>query len=203
MPRLTREELELHRAWLSDWRSPAEAARYVSEVNNSMGSTDFFGQSGAEFLRDAWLASKFGQLRGCGAVRLVPAADRWPDFEARRLGEVERVECVEADLPGRRRGDEYRRAEGCPTVENDPVDEWIARASATPTALANAISRKLAKKYPPGASLLVYLNIVSWGVGQAQIEAAMGKATEPALAHFRRVWILWEGRLHGPWQRQT
>lgn len=166
------------------------------------GVADFFGQGGAAFLRDAWLAGEFGRLRDCDAVRLVPPADRWPDFEARRSGEVECVECVEADLPGRRRGDEYHRAEGCHAVEHDPVEDWTARASVTPEALAAAISRNLEKRYPPGASLLVYLNIGSWGVRQAEIEAAMGAAVEPALPNFRRVWILWEGRLHGPWPPQ-
>jgi hypothetical protein len=62
-----------HRAWLSDWRSPVDMAAYVSVINNAMGSADFFGQGGVEFLRDAWLAAEFARHRQSSSVRLVSA----------------------------------------------------------------------------------------------------------------------------------
>src|SRR5579871_2601983 len=112
MPRLDKADRARHRAWLSEWRTPGDAAAYVAAVNDAMGSADFFRQAGVEFLRDAWLAAEFGRHRQSSSVRLVPEREQWPDFET-RAGEVidERVECAEADLPGRRRGDEYRDAE--------------------------------------------------------------------------------------------
>jgi hypothetical protein len=61
-------------------------------------------------------------------VRLVPEREQWPDFEARDGGGIELVECAEADVPGRRRGDEYREADGVLTGEHDPIEDWIARA---------------------------------------------------------------------------
>lgn len=204
MPRLTKSERADLRAWLSDWRTPADMAAYVSAVNDKMGSADFFRQGGVEFLRDAWLAAEFGRHRKSSSVRLVPEREQWPDFETRAGDAIERVECAEADVPGRRRGDEYReaekrRADGAPIAVDDPIEDWIARADQVPKALSAVVTTKIGKRYAGRASLLVNLNISEFGIRQAQIEAAMAPAMEPALPHFQRVWILWKVRLYGPW----
>lgn len=204
MPQLTKAELTQHRTWLSEWRTPADMAAYVAAVNDAMGSPAFFRQGGVEFLRDAWLAAEFGRHRHTKCVRLVPERERWPDFEAQAGGAVERVECAEADVPGRRRGDEYRDAEertvaGVPTIEDDPIEDWIARADQVPTVLAAAVARKVAKRYAGDASLLLYLNIGEFRIRQTEIEAAMQPAVAPALPHFQHAWILWKARLYGPW----
>jgi hypothetical protein len=202
--KLTAAEKEQHRNWLSEWRSPVDIAAYESAVNDSMGSADFFRQAGVEFLRDAWLAGEFGRHRKSTSVRLVPDREQWPDFEAMTDNIVERVECVEADIPGRRRGDEYQIAEqqaanGEPTVKDDPIENWIARADQVATALASAIGTKVGKCYAGRSSLLVYLNIGEFGIRQTEIEALMEPTVAPALPHFHRVWILWKDRLYGPW----
>jgi hypothetical protein len=204
MPRLSKSELAAHRAWLSDWRTPADMAAYVSAVNNAMGSAAFFRQSGVEFLRDAWLAAEFGRHQQSSSIRLVAKREQWPDFEARGGDMIERIECAEADIPGRRRGDEYRDAEkrnagyGL-TIVDDPIEDWIARADQVPAALSAVIVAKIGKLYAGRASLLVNLNISEFGIRQAEIEAAMTPAMMPALPHFQRVWILWKTRLYGPW----
>ena len=204
MPRLTKAECTQHRAWLSEWRVPAVMAAYVADVIDAMGSAAFFRQGGVEFLRDAWLAAEFGQHRRSSFIRLVPACEQWPDFETRNDEVIERVECVEADLPGRRRGDEYRVAEesevnGKHALEHDPLEDWIARADQVPAALAAVAIKKTQKSYTGCASLLVYLNIGEFGIRQAEIEAAMKPAVATALPHFQRVWILWKAQLYGPW----
>jgi hypothetical protein len=170
------------------------AARVTAEID-AMGSPNFFRQSGIEFLRDAWLAAEFGRHRQSEWVRLVPERERWPDFEAKTGDVVECVESVEADVPGRRRGDEYRNSENC----DDPIENWEARADQVPSALAAAVATKLAKRYAGDASLLVYLNISEFGIRRKEIEAAMQPAIAPALPYFRRAWILWMPRLYGPW----
>jgi len=204
MPKLAKTELARHRAWLSEWRTPADMAAYVTAVNDAMGSADFFRQGGVEFLRDAWLAAEFGRHRQSSFVRLVPEREQWPDFEARAADAIERVECAEADVPDRRRGDEYRVAEaltanGQPNVEHDPIENWIARADQALAALAATISTKIGKHYAGRASLLVSLNIGEFGIRQAEIEAAMAPAVAPALPYVQRVWMLWKARLYGPW----
>jgi hypothetical protein len=204
MPKLSKLELAQHRAWLSEWRKPGEVAAYVTAVNDAMGSADFFRQGGVEFLRDAWLAAEFGQHRQSTAVRLVAERDLWPDFEARDGGEIERVECGEADIPARRRGDEYRVAaerseNGKPNFEHDPMEDWITRADQVPKALATVIASKVGKRYAGCVSLLIYLNISEFGIRRAEIGAAMATAVAPALPYFRRVWILWKAQLYGPW----
>jgi hypothetical protein len=117
---------------------------------------------------------------------------------------IERVECAEADIPGRRRGDEYREAEkrnagGGPIVEDDPIEDWIARADQVPSALSAVIGTKIGKRYAGRASLLINLNISEFGIRQAEIEAVMAPAVAPALPCFERVWILWKALLYGPW----
>ena len=122
---------------------------------------------------------------------------------------IERVECAEADVPGRRRGDEYREAEkrsadgGLIIVEEDPIEDWIARADQVPAALSAVVATKIGKLYASRASLLVYLNIGEFGVRQAEIEAAMAPAIAHALPCFRRVWILWKARLYEPWAAEN
>lgn len=204
MPRLEKSELAQHRAWLSEWRTPAVMAAYVTAVNHAMGSANFFRQGGVEFLRDAWLAAEFGRHRQSSLVRLVPEREQWPDFETRGGDADERVECAEADVPGRRRGDEYREVEkreanGESTLEHDPIEDWIARADQVPAALAAVIATKIGKHYARRASLLVCLNISEYGIRQTEIEAAMMPAIAPSLPHFQRVWVLWKARLYGPW----
>ena len=208
MSRLNKAELATHRDWLSCWRVPAEMAAYVAAVNERMGSADFIRQGGIEFLRDAWLAAEFGRLRQCEEVRLVAEGRQWPDFEARQAGDKELFECVEAIDPNRQRGNEYRQfvhqaADVDLHIEDDPVEDWIDRARKAPKALSEAITKKVGKHYASGASLLVYLNIDEFGIHQAEIEAAMAPAVQPALAHFRHVWILWKARLYGPWSSQV
>jgi hypothetical protein len=175
-----------------------EMGAYVETVNDTIGSADFFRQGGIQFLRDAWLAAEFGRHRQSSFVRLVPEREQWPDFEVWDGDAIERIECAEADISGRRRGDEYREGEE-PKVRHDPVEDWIARADQAPAALSGVIAKKIRKRYAGHASLLVYLNITEFGIRQAEIEAAMKPAVAPALTHFDRVWILWKERLYGPW----
>src|SRR3546814_2409582 len=64
MTRLTKAELAQHYAWLTSWHMPEETIFYVRQVNDYMGSVDFFAQAGVTFVRDAWAAGHFGQVRG-------------------------------------------------------------------------------------------------------------------------------------------
>lgn len=68
-------------------------------------------------------------------------------FFRRGGGVIEHVECVEADVPCRRRGDEHRevvqrKGDDQLAVKHDPVEAWIARAEQVPTALSAAKPRR-------------------------------------------------------------
>jgi len=205
MARLLKPALKGHRDQLAQWHTPAAMAAKVAEISDMLGSENFFNQAGVEFLRDAWIAAEFGRCRQSTKVRLVADHEQWPDFEAKdQQGDIERVECVEADEPGRRRGDYYRdiaerAVAGESTVEHDPVEKWIARAQQVPVALTTAILKKVTKSYAGQTSLLVHLNLNEYGIWQKEIEAAMHEVVIPALPVFQSVWILWKGKLYGPW----
>ena len=204
MARLTPTEIQKHRGWLSEWRRPARMSAYVDEVINALGSADLFTQGGLEFVRDAWNAAKFARGRQAEKVRLV--ADKWPDFEIAIDGVTERFEAIEADLPNRRRGDEYREAaanaaRGESLVRDDPVEDWIARAELVPTVLADACRRKLSKNYSGWVGLVIYLNIGEYGIRQKEIQAVFPTATREAGQSFASVWVLWKDRVYLVWEK--
>lgn len=206
--RLTKAEMMAARRWLEAWRTPTEALSRVEAINEAMGATDFFGQAGTTFLRDAWTAASFAAARSAPEVRLV--ADTWPDAEIRwptvaGRALIERLEIVEADLPDRRRGDEYRQWEA--EVKNDarkkwrsdPIDKMIALAREIPGALTAAVEGKISKRYAGRASLLILLNISEYGIHQDDVIESFAAAAAPALPQFERVWILWKQVAYGPW----
>ena len=203
MSRLTKEEIARHKSWLTQWHEPSEVLQYLEAVNRAAGRYLFI-QAGLAFLRDAWAAATLANIQEASAVRLV--ADEWPDFEL-RLGEnVEPFEVTEADVPGRKRGQEYQEAENTVgpdgiSVEDDPVEEWILRAEAAPIALRLAAQRKANKAYSGGVHLLIYLNISEFGIRQREIENCFQEATKAAKATFDTVWILWKATAYKVWDK--
>jgi hypothetical protein len=196
---ITGEELEFQKKVLCKWQRPTEFVRVVDELMSKIGSFQFFTDSKAAFGRDAWVASKLASVCCADAVRLGP--DRWPDFEMRADGVVQQYEIKEADLPGRRRGDEYRATgpTGSSQWKMGPVEDWAARAAQAPDAIRRAAIRKTKKGYSPSAWLIIYLNISEHGIRQQEIETAMAESTAPAKDAFRHVWLLWKSGLYLLW----
>jgi hypothetical protein len=190
--RLSNEEIATHKSWLCVWRTAQEMENYVSGINDHMGSDDFFNQPGIAFLRDAWSAAQLARVRNA-KVRLV--ATEWPDFELKTDSRIEQFECVEADVAGRRRGEEYRNADPSKTYF-DPVENWIARAEAIPPALQKAIEKKIGKRYGSKANLLVYLNISEFGIRQAEIETSFAEIAKKGKDHFTSICILWKNKAY-------
>src|SRR5207249_4187366 len=94
---------------------------------------------------------------GAKQVRLCPGER--PDFELMFDEETWQYEVTEADMPGRRRGDESTT----PVVEFDPVEDWRKRFEAIPVSLKSVVGKKLEKNYNPDISLVVYVNLGSYG----------------------------------------
>lgn len=198
---LARGELESYKATLSEWRSPEEFIRIVDDLMGKVGGLQFFTDTRIGFGRDAWVAAKLSSAFHPEAVRLGP--DRWPDCETCTRGHVEQYEITEADVPGRKRGDEYKTAAGrspdAPKLESDPVENWVVRADQVPAALEVAAELKAKKGYPKSARLVIYLNIGEYGIRQKEIEAAMAASTASAKDAFSQVWVLWKRRMYLVW----
>jgi hypothetical protein len=196
LPRLSTQQIAELKNRLGQWQRPDTMSQLVDDTLDHLGSRDFFGQGGLAFLRDAWIAAEFGGVRQVQKVRLV--ADTFPDFELGVEQQVEAFEAVEADDPNRRRGDEY--AAGTGEVEDDPVEDWVARAEQAPTWLAAACETKIGKLYGARANLVIYLNLGEYGIRQKEVERCFPTATERAKGHFDAVWVLWKKRAYLIWR---
>ncbi|BCK75514.1 hypothetical protein AA0242T_1195 [Acetobacter aceti NRIC 0242] len=196
MARLKKNDIKRHRYWLSNWHTPEEVTSYIDPIIQHIGSVDFFNQAGLTFLHEAWLAAEFGEIRNIAKVRLVNESHEWPDFEACDHHSVEPIECVEAVIPGRRRGDEYREREENKELTEDPVENWIERAGAVPRALDVAIKKKTSKNYNNSVSLLVYLNIYEYGIRTNEIENEIYSKMDAYKIFFHRIYVLWKKKIY-------
>jgi hypothetical protein len=195
---LTRDELEHYKSRLSEWSPPDEFVRIGRELKDRVRPLQFFTDPIAAFGRDAWVATRLATVSNADAVRLGP--DRWPDYEEQKGSIIHQYEITEADLEGRRRGDEYKaEADKEPAWEFDPIEKQIARAEQAAPALRRAAEAKATKGYPLAARLVIYLNITEHGIRHKEIEAALAEATAPANKAFAKVWVLWKSHLYLLW----
>lgn len=210
MTRLTQDQIRTHTEWLSDWRTPEGVFAYVGDINTWMGSDDFFSQPGTTFLRDAWTGAALAKARDIQEIRLVK--DEWPDIELKTSDGVERVECVEADLPGRQRAREYQEAADSARpfevlFEEDEEGQAEEERAQVRPALQAAAAKKAAKSYPPGVSLAILLNIYSRSWGRPDYSDPLidsfAEWTEAAAGKFDKIWVIWEGKAYGPYHDRT
>jgi hypothetical protein len=179
------------------WLTTAEFSEKYDAIAGTIDSADFFCSSRIQWLRDAWAAAQYAQLSGAVKVRLI--SDEWPDFEVQHSnGELERVEFTEADVPNRKRAEEYRndKMRGYP-VEADPYQDWVARRKKIPDALRAAVEKKARKLYGGAkrVSLLIYLNIGTYGEWHDEIIGEIHTFTAKAHDIFAAVFVLWNGEL--------
>jgi hypothetical protein len=177
---------------LVQWRSSVAFRKTVLDLCNRCRSSQFFNKPYCSFLRDAFVLAEFAHRKNADRVRLARPSDQWPDGHVTIGGKDENVEVTIALTPGRRMGDEYRFATKC---ELDPVHNWIERAAAIPGALDKAISQKIAKHYPIGTWLVVYLNINDYGIRQVETEAAIAAVKQRHAASFGSIFVLWKDKL--------
>jgi len=186
------------------WMPPDAMMALWDNVHETVGVSMMY-QAGVDFMRNAWTAAHFAKARGAQEVRLC--TDTRPDFEMKLHGQHTLFEVTEAgNFEGR--GNEYRafderRAVAVAAgetdyveVEDDPVEDWIARADQAPALLQSAAIRKANGNYDPSFGLVIYLNIGEYGLRQKEIEGCMRAATAPAKGKFREVWVLWKGQAY-------
>ena len=186
---------------LYNWHTPTKLHEVVKRLRPS-DSADYFNASGNQVFQDAWIAAEFAERGSSELVRLVN--DNWPDFQITQAGVVRSFESVEADLPGRRRADEYKEwKKRNYQPEHDEVENWRARRDAIPVALENRVQQKISKNYDPASrrkvGLVIYLNLGTYGEWRGDIEIQIFEKTRPASFVFQDVWVLWDNRLYRTW----
>lgn len=195
MTRLTRQEAENLLHQLASWQTPGDMRQLVDTEISKIGSETLFNQGGLAFIRDAWIAAEFAVIRKAEKVRLM--SDNWPDFELMIDGQAVAFEAVEADDPDRRRGHEYKK--GLNGIQDDPVEDWIARAEQAPVWIEKASRKKADKKYAQRTNLVIYLNLSDYGIRQTEVESCFRSATESARVSFDSIWILWKKKAYRVW----
>lgn len=144
-------------------RAPAELRGYVEALMDVFGCKDLFTRPDLHFVLEANIAAKVGTIRDASSAALINAVR--PDFKLRVGGETELYELVEADTPGRRRGDEWKT--GCriqhwpePTTGEEAF-RLIRRAVNTKAKTAADLAAK-GTPYPDETRLLFY--VITFGI---------------------------------------
>ena len=188
--------------WFTRWWSPAEFFPMVQQHNEAIPNEQFFSCAEFQPLREAYAAGFFSWILGQERHVLVKLdADRFPDFDLKLDGVVVGFELVEADRPGRRRGDEYKEAArseaaSLPEIpeEFDPDEEQKA---AIPV-IRRVVELKAAKKYAPPPHLVVYVNF--WLFDKPPLTPAQfGQLLQPWREAFPEVWLLWKAHAIRCW----
>jgi hypothetical protein len=184
-------ELERQRSWFEQWRTPSEFAQRFEQLKRIVKSEFYFNRNESKWAREAWVLNEFAQITTPMQIKLN--RDDPPDAYVRINSEPVPLEISEVIEPGRRRGLEYRP--GTPQIEDDPIEDWIARADAIAPALRDRIADKKMGSYPAGTILLIYLNISEWGIRQREIESEIRSILVGPRGSFASVQVLWKEKL--------
>jgi hypothetical protein len=192
--RIQKDVLVEWRTELSQWTTCDAFRTRIDNLADGIPRNTFFRQAGLTFMRDAWIASRVASALSSDMVRLI-ASDR-PDFEIRIGSHILQFEATEADIEGRRRGDEPDD----PHPRMDPVENWRKRFEAIPSALDRVVAKKIEKDYAPEVNLVIYLNLGCYGAYVEEGLPIIQDRTEAARNKFKSVYVLWEGELYKFWE---
>ena len=124
---LTNTERDQWLTFLHAWLSPKDFREALDRLEAAQGDY-LLTDPRAGFYRDAFCAELFATLVGADLVRLVDGER--PDFQISVAGSELEFEVTEADMPGRKRGQEVqerrkRRVPGEPFVEDFSYEDWL------------------------------------------------------------------------------
>lgn len=164
-----------------EWMSPEALITVTDQLNVLLGDA-VMSRSGKIF-REAFIASRFARRRGASKVRLILEDDSitTPDFEIDVGGRILRFETTEADIPGRRRQDEYRRPRKVEPVIFTNLDIMTER-------MRELAAAKAAKGYADCYGLVIYVNPPAFFFNPEMRWDNLLRGGEPAAAAFREVW---------------
>jgi hypothetical protein len=193
-PPLQDDELKAAHVTLTVPQSPRDFQASVTALRRRTTSKLLLNNPRQKFLRDAWTLAEFAvRLKSAEQAWLSGPDDQWPDGYVRVGRAVKSVEVTIALMPGRQMGKEYRSDSG---IEDDPVEDWIARADAIPEALEAAIQRKIGKRYGGGMWLAIYLNLNDYGVRQRQTELVIAQLKQKYAGAFDALYVLWKDKVY-------
>ena len=198
---LTNTERDQWLTFLHAWLSPKDFREALDRLEAAQGDY-LLTDPRAGFYRDAFCAELFATLVGADLVRLVDGER--PDFQISVAGSELEFEVTEADMPGRKRGQEVqerrkRRVPGEPFVEDFSYEDWLTPEQAG-VALRAAADKKDRSVYDPSWGLVILLNPIEFGAHQQAIESLMVGSTAAVRNRFASVWVLWKGAGYNTWQ---
>jgi hypothetical protein len=195
-PPLTDEEINIALDRLTGWQSPNSFRDDVLQLCSRCSPSDYFSQPRLKFLHDAFVLAKFATKRSVDQIRLASRDERWPDGHVKIGSRTFNVE-VTSTHGDRKLGQEYRKVKDAdPVIEEDPIEDWIARADSIPEYLEKAIRDKIDMNYSSPCWLVVYLNISEWGIRQNQIEQMIAATVSCYGEKFENISVLWKGKLY-------
>lgn len=168
------------------WQSPEQMLLNAETVRSTLGILAIHRQ-GQDF-REAYVASRFAQMRQADAVRLLqPLSDQpTPDFAVKISSCELWFETTEADRPGRKRGDEDHR----PICVPRPIPDkhWVLPDDYQIQVSERALS-KASKRYDRCDGLIVWSN--AWPIDNQQTLTPQWRqdACRPAKHAFSEVWV--------------
>lgn len=166
-----------------EWNLPERVLQIADELSDLLGDSAML-RPGRTF-REAYIAGRFARRRGASSVRLLveDGTKQTPDFELLIEGGCLRFETTEADIPGRKRGDEYKKpAETKPMTFTslDVMVEQMRRLSET----------KAAKRYDDCHGLIIWVNPPAFVFNPKMRWEALVRGGEPAAGSFKEVWVM-------------
>ena len=166
-----------------EWCTPEEMIAHSDQLSILL-DTSAMSRLGRTF-REAHIAGRFAKRRGADAVRLLRESGKHatPDFEIFLNGRCLLYETTEADIPGRRRQDEYAKpakAEPMFITNLDVMVEHMRELSAA----------KAAKRYTDCHGLVIWVNPPAFVFNPKLRWDSLVRGGEPAAAGFPEVWAM-------------
>jgi hypothetical protein len=183
MPPIDHQKVKALSERLFEWVTPAEGGDLIAELGDTLGDHAMM-RIGRDF-REGFIAQRFAKRRAAKAFRLLAPepGTATPDFELDLAGRMRRYESTEADIPGRRRSDEYRiprRAEPMVFTDLDTMVERMRELSA----------EKAKKSYEMCHGLVIWVNPPAFSFQPALRWDALVRGGKPAAGAFEEVWAL-------------
>lgn len=166
-----------------DWQHPEEMIALADQLSDALGY-DAMLRRGRTF-REAFIAGRFGRRRGAQLVRLLKEDGRanTPDFELEVEGRLMRFETTEADIPGRRRQDEYRQPPKVEPMVFTNLDVMVEQ-------MRTLAAAKASKRYDDCHGLVIWVNPPAFSFEPKMRWVNLVRGGEPAAQAFSEVWAM-------------